>query len=96
MIPKDVALIIYKFLHELNMNEVLTQLIEQDFILQNIMTYLKKRSFYPYSISKRLDYKNKSFYYKNKIQKFIHYKLFSKCLKEIILLNIFFSNYQGI
>lgn len=90
MIPSDVKLIIYRFLHELKMNDVLKELIDQHNYLEKVMNYLKNKSFYPYLIAKRLINCNNSIFYKNKIQKHISSKLFSKCIKNLNYLNYVF------
>jgi|LauGreDrversion4_2_1035121.scaffolds.fasta_scaffold01314_12 predicted HAD superfamily hydrolase len=90
MIPYDVKLIIYRFLHELKMNDVLKELIDQYNYIEKVMNYLENKTFYPYSIAKRFINSNNSIFYKNKIQKNISLKLFSKCIKNLNYLNYVF------
>lgn len=70
------------------MNVVLNQLKDQHNIYEITFNYIKKRVFYPYIIIRRIDYRNFSFYHMKKIHKFVNFKIFSKCLEELILYNL--------
>lgn len=84
-LPLDVELIIYRYVHEMNMINVLKEIVEQNTCLENIMKYFKKSAFYPYTIAKRLVKSNKSIFYKNKIQKYVHYRLLQKVIKSFCI-----------
>lgn len=87
-LPEDVELMICRYVHEMNMNEVLPSL-KEDFLTFNLVfNYLQRRTFYPYLIRHRL-YKSDFFtkisskYLQDKVYKYIHYKLLSRCLLDI-------------
>lgn len=86
-IPYDVEKLIYRNVHEMNMLEVMSQIKKEVCELNNIIYYLQKRVFYPYSICLKIfkkDYFNEtSLYCRNKIYRHVHHKLFSQCLKYI-------------
>jgi len=87
-IPHDVEKIIYRNVHEMNIKEVMSQLQKEMFQMNDIFLYLQKRAFYPYifrfKIFKRYFLKETSLYCTNKLYRYIHYKLFSRCLPSII------------
>jgi hypothetical protein len=90
-LPGDVENLIYRNVHEMNMLEVTLQLKEEVWRMNTIICYIKKRSFYPYRIRfkifKEYYFKETSFYCRNKVYRYIHHKLLSRCLQPIYLIN---------
>ncbi len=81
-IPYDIQLIIYRYLHELNMKDVLNELV---FIInkkENILNYLKKKSFYPYILWNRMIPITNNYYME--IDRYIHQKRLKRTIKEFI------------
>lgn len=68
-LPYDIELLIFRFLHEMKMNEVLVKLKEEQNLLEKVINYIK--FFYPIEFVKRMKKdslsSNKSLFYKNKI-----------------------------
>jgi hypothetical protein len=85
VLPEEVEMIIYRYVHELNFLEVRVQLEERCYDdMVKLFMYFQTRVFYPYSIIKRLGKSlNECIYWRTKIDKYIHYKLLSRCFKDI-------------
>jgi hypothetical protein len=87
-LPHDVEKLIYRNVHEMNMREVMTQLREGFCEMNDVLLYLQRKAFYPYRIRlyilKEYAFKETSIYYSNKVCRYIHYKLFSRCLQLVI------------
>lgn len=88
LLPEDVEQLIYRYVHEMAMSDVLRSLQQSTKLFNLIFQYLQRRAFYPYLIRYRL-YNSVFFneissnYFTNKVYKYIHYKLLSKCLLSI-------------
>lgn len=88
-LPMDVEVLIYRYLHEMKMIEVLRSLRHDLSQSKLILDYFQRKSFYPYLIRHKL-FKSKfftkmsAFYFKNKVYKYVHYKLMLKCFPSII------------
>jgi len=85
-LPYDVELIIWRFVHELKMNDVLQELKEEYDVLEKVMSYLNRRNtFCPVELVKRilLSNRNRSIFYKNKIQRHVQHKVYMRCIKNI-------------
>jgi hypothetical protein len=89
-LPQDVSMIIYRYVHEMCMDEICFDLKKSFIFLNNIIDYLRKRVFYPYLIIDRIydDERDKcfknNFFFRQKIDKYIHYKKMKRCLEDII------------
>ncbi len=87
-LPEDIEQLIYRYVHQMNMSDVLQSLHQSIKQFNLIFQYLQRRAFYPYLIRHRL-YNSEFFteissnYFTNKVYKYIHYKLLSKCLLSI-------------
>lgn len=81
-LPYDIELIIYKYIHELNLYTVLNQLKKEYNDYNMINNFVKKRVPYHYRICFR--YRKDMNFFIIKIFKHIHYKKFYKCLYHII------------
>lgn len=83
-LPYDVEIIIWRFLHEMKMNDVLEELKEEYVVLEKVMNYLNRRNtFCPVELVKRIIMSNRSIFYKNKIQRHVQHKAYMRCLKNI-------------
>lgn len=88
-LPYDIEKHIYRNVHEMNIVDVMSQLKKEIWQMNNILFYLLvKSSCYPYLIRfklyKHYYFKGTSLYCRNKVYRYIHYKLFSRCLQSII------------
>lgn len=88
-LPMDVEVLIYRYLHEMKMIEVLRSLGHDLSQSKLILDYFQRKSYYPYLIRHKL-YNSEFFtkisskYFKNKVYKYIHYKLLTRCLLSIV------------
>lgn len=68
-IPYDVELLIFRYLHEIKMSEVLSELKEEKNMFEKLIIYISNA--YPIEFMKRLKKdllsSNRSLFYKNKI-----------------------------
>lgn len=90
-LPPDVDYFIYRYLHEMNMTDLISQLKKEMSNMNDILSYLQKSTFYPYiirmKIFKNYYFRDDSLYCKNKVYRYIHYKLLSQCLMEMVGIN---------
>lgn len=73
-IPYDVELLIFRYLHEIKMNEVLSELKEENDLFKKLISYIHNT--YPIEFMKRvkkdvLSSSKRSLFYKNKILGFM-------------------------
>jgi hypothetical protein len=87
-LPYDVQLIIFRDLHLMNMLEVMSELKKEMSDMTYILSYLQTRAFYPYQIRfkifKMYNKDDNCMYCKNKVYRYIHYKLLTRCFEKII------------
>jgi hypothetical protein len=81
-IPYDIQLIIYKYLHELKIKDVLDDLISIIKKKIKILNYLKKKSFYPYVIWDKIRIITNNNYIE--IDKYVHRKKMKRILENFI------------
>ena len=78
-----IELLIWKMVHELKMADICSKLKKTMAEMNRNLTYFQNRAFYPYMIWRRVD-KIDNTYYQQKIDRYIHYKKFSKCIRPLI------------
>lgn len=87
-----IELLIWKMVHELKMADICSTLKKTKEEMNRNLSYLQNRAFYPYVIWRRVD-KIDNTYYQQKIDKYVHYKKFSKCFLHLIKpTHIYFKN----
>lgn len=92
-LPYEVELIIWRFLHEMKMSDVLQELKEECDVLEKVMSYLNRRNtFCPLELIKRIMKSNRSIFYKNKIQRHVQHKVYMRCIKRIKHMNYLFPS----
>jgi len=81
-IPYDINLLIYKYLHELNMIDIRNEInhIKNDI---KILNYIKDRTFYPYNLWNKITKIKTNNCYAMIIDKYVHKKRMIKTFKEM-------------
>jgi hypothetical protein len=74
-----VEVMIWKMVHELKMADICSALKKTKEDMARIKTYLLNRAYYPYRI-----HKIENAYYQHKIDRYVHYKKFSRCMRHLI------------
>lgn len=82
--PYDIELMIFRYIHEMNMCNVRSELLQSMFLMQHSMSYLQKRDSISYNLFNRLYKRIDNRYVKTKIGKYIHYKGMLRCFRYII------------
>ncbi len=84
--PDEIELIICRYVHELRYCDVMVQMSEQCYDdMIKMFKYFRKSVFYPYTLIKRIGQNlNHSIYWRRRLDKYLHYKLLSRCFKDII------------
>lgn len=85
-----IEILIWKMVHELKMADVCSNLKKTMEEMERNLRYFQNRAFYPYILWKRVS-KIENGYYQRKIDQYIHYKKFTKCILQLIKpLHIYF------
>ena len=82
--PYEIELIIYRMVHEMNMIELRKELKNDLQNMNETLVYFQRRVFYPYFLWNRLGKTFRNIYCKQKIDRYVHYKKFTKCLIQLI------------
>ena len=84
-IPYDVKLIIYRYVHEMNMHEILIEMIYLIKSIDMARPYIRERCLHPYTVVRRLCQEiNQNQYGVSKLYKCVHYKKMRNSLNHIV------------
>lgn len=75
-----VELMIWEMVHQLKMADICSTLKKNMEEMSRNLSYFQNRAFYPYRIVGKID----NAYYQDKIDRYVHYKKFSKCMLHVI------------
>ena len=78
-----IEFVIWKMVHELRMADVCSNLKKTMGEMDRNLRYFQNRAFYPYRMWERVD-KIENGYCQHKIDRYIHYKKFAKCILYLI------------
>ncbi len=82
-IPYEIELYIYRMVHEMYMTDVQKELKNDLLNMNETLVYFQRRAFYPYLLWNRLS-TFRNVYCKQKIDRYVHYKKYKKCLSQLI------------